>query len=54
MDDQRDRADYAKPAERPTLKQLADQGIEALLTGLDRALPGSGSQIGVAAFNSSI
>lgn len=47
--------DFTKPVERPSLKQLADQGIEALLTSLGNALPGTDSgQVGVAAFNSSI
>lgn len=55
MDDQNHRvSDFDKPAERPSLQQLADQGIEALLTGINRALPGAGGQVGVAAFNSSI
>jgi hypothetical protein len=47
-------ADYAKPAERIPLKQLADQGIEALLKQYGRALPDTDGQVGVAAFNSSI
>ena len=55
MDDQNHRvSDFDKPAERTGLQQLADQGIEALLTGLHRVLPGAEGQVGVAAFNSSI
>lgn len=48
-------ADFAKPAERIPLKQLAAQGVEELLKDLHRALPSEESgQVGVAAFNSSI
>lgn len=55
MDDKHDVSDFSKPVERPSLKQLADQGVEALLTGLGaRVLPGAEGQVGVAAFNSSI
>lgn len=54
MNEEDKTADFAKPAERPSLQQLADQGIEELLTGLGNALPSSVGQVGVAAFQSSI
>jgi hypothetical protein len=55
MDDQNLNADFDKLSERVSLKQLADQGVEALLAGLgNRVLPDAVGQVGVAAFNSSI
>jgi FXSXX-COOH protein len=53
-DDKNKTADFAKPAERVPLHQLANQGVEELLTQLGRALPETEGQVGVSAFNSSI